>query len=145
MSETTSTTNSTTSESVSSTKISESTQQQQPPAQPDVVANTPLVTAANLANYEQSVTDKENTLINSFSNLIVSNHTSVVGGGDLLLLQHQTSNGVAAPKTNGKAAAVLNFDTVNEDDDVILRNANGAPPLTTNGNGHTDHSLDNKM
>lgn len=108
---------------------------------PDLLA-APHV-ADNVANYEQSVTDKENTLINSFSNLIVNNHSQVTPD---LFMQHQTSNGVAAvvPKSNGKSV-VVNFDTVNEDDDVLLLSGTNGAPLTKNGNGHTEHSLDNKM
>lgn len=85
-----------------------------------------------ISDYEQSVTDKENALINSFSNLIVENNHH----------NHQEINNVALHqqniKTNGKA---LDIDLVNEDHQLIMRNNSAI----SNGNGHTDHSLDNKM
>lgn len=79
----------------------------------------------NMATYEMSVTNKENSLINSFSNLI--EHQS-----------HPTLNiqefNAQNAKTNGKS----DIDATN-DGNLIIKSA------ISNGNGHTDHSLDNEL
>lgn len=75
----------------------------------------------NMATYEMSVTNKENSLINSFSNLIENQ-------------SHPTLNIQDFNKTNGKS----DIDTTN-DGNLIIKSA------ISNGNGHTDISLDNEL
>lgn len=80
----------------------------------------------NMATYEESVTNKENALINSFSNLIEhQSHPT---------LNIQEFNNAQNAKTNGKT----DIDATN-DDNLIIKSA------ISNGNGHTDHSLDNEL
>lgn len=83
-----------------------------------------------LGEYEKSVTDKENALINTFSNLIENNLISTTTQQSP---QHHSDNGLHNNlKTNGK---LLDF-TINDEQQ---------PPIS-NGNGHTlINSLDNKM
>lgn len=77
--------------------------------------------------YEKSVTDKENALINSFSNLIENNSIQ-----DINVVQQQKAN----IKTNGK---VVDYNLLN-DDNLIIKSA-----ISNGNNGHSDHNLDNKM
>lgn len=79
----------------------------------------------NKATYETSVTNKENALINSFSNLIEHQPHPT--------LNIQEFNAQNA-KTNGKT----DIDATN-DGNLIMKSA------ISNGNGHTDHSLDNEL
>ncbi|XP_037036287.1 ensconsin isoform X14 [Bradysia coprophila] len=80
----------------------------------------------NMATYEMSVTNKENALMNSFSNLIEHQPPHPT-------LNIQEFNAQNA-KTNGKSEV----DATN-DDNLIIKSA------ISNGNGHTDHSLDNEL
>ncbi len=80
----------------------------------------------NMATYEMSVTNKENALINSFSNLIEHQPSHPT-------LNIQEFNAQNA-KTNGKS----DVDATN-DGNLIIKSA------ISNGNGHTDHSLDNEL
>lgn len=83
-------------------------------------------TKNSTSDFEKSVTDKENALINSFSNLIENNVTQSPQ-------HHADNNGLHNNvKTNGK---LIDF-TINDEHQ---------PPIS-NGNGHTlINSLDNKM
>lgn len=82
-----------------------------------------------LGDYEKSVTDKENALIHTFSNLIENNLISTTPTQQSPQ-HHADNNGVH--KTNGK---LIDF-TLNDEHQ---------PPIS-NGNGHTlINSLDNKM
>lgn len=89
-------------------------------------------TKNSLNEYEKSVTDKENAIINSFSNLIENNLISTTMQQSPQH-QHADNNGLHNNlKTNGK---LLDF-TLNDEHQ---------PPIS-NGNGHTlINSLDNKM
>lgn len=82
-------------------------------------------------DYEKSVTDKENALINTFSNLIENNVISTTTPQSPQ--HHADNNGLHNNlKTNGK---LLDF-TINDEHQ---------PPVS-NGNGHTlINNLDNKM
>lgn len=79
----------------------------------------------SIGSYEMSVTNKENALISSFSNLI--EHQS-----------HPTLNiqefNAQNAKTNGKSEIDAPIDG-----NLIIKSA------ISNGNGHTDHSLDNEL
>lgn len=101
-----------------------------------VDTNAVVTSVTNRSNdYEQSVTDKENALINSFSNLIENNQHNQQQ--NIHHLQQQEISNVlpTSPASNGKTnGKVLDFDDlVNEDHQLIMRN----------GNGHNDHSIDN--
>lgn len=100
----------------------------------------------SLADYEKSVTDKENAMINTFSNLIDNNllptqqNQQQQQTQQLIHHQIQENNLHSNMKTNGK---LLDFDPLSVDDhhqnDIIK-----AP--ISNGNGHTlINNLDNKM
>lgn len=80
-----------------------------------------------MGDYEKSVTDKENALIHTFSNLIENNLTPQSPQ------HHGDNNGLHNNlKTNGK---LIDFSLNDEHQ----------PPIS-NGNGHTlINSLDNKM
>lgn len=81
----------------------------------------------NMATYEMSVTNKENALMNSFSNLIEHQPPP-----------HPTLNieefNAQNAKTNGKSDV-----NATNDGNLIIKSA------ISNGNGHTDHSLDNEL
>lgn len=88
----------------------------------------------NMVSYEMSVTNKENALMNSFSNLIerqapLPPHPT---------LNVQEFNAQNAAKTNGKSSEVVVVDATT-DGNLIIKSA------ISNGNGHTDHSLDNEL
>lgn len=84
-----------------------------------------------LSDYEKSVTDKENALIHTFSNLIENN--LITTATQQSPQHHADNNGVHNNlKTNGK---LLDF-TLNDEHQAPI----------SNGNGHTlINSLDNKM
>lgn len=104
----------------------ESTQPTDEPARNDETSANNTKNA--LGDYEKSVTDKENALIHTFSNLIENNLISTPTQQSPQ--HHADNNGVH--KTNGK---LIDF-TLNDEHQ---------PPIS-NGNGHTlINSLDNKM
>lgn len=80
----------------------------------------------NVATYEMSVTNKENALMNSFSNLIEHQPPHPT-------LNIQEFNAQNA-KTNGKSDVAATIDG-----NLIIKSA------ISNGNGHSDHSLDNEL
>lgn len=112
--------------------------------------SSPTNTAANDANpkllvdYEKTVTDKENAMIHTFSNLIDNNllPTQHQQQQTQQLIQHQIqeNNLHSNMKTNGK---LLDFDPLSVDDHH--QNDIMKTPIS-NGNGHTlINNLDNKM
>lgn len=111
----------------------------EPSMQPPQNDNTSANNSKNaLVDYEKSVTDKENALIHTFSNLIENNLISTTTHQQSPQY-HAENNGVHNNlKTNGK---LLDF-TLNGEHQSPISNGNG----NGNGNGHTlITSLDNKM
>lgn len=89
-------------------------------------------------SYEKSVTDKENALINSFSNLIENN---LVSSQQQQQQQIHENNHQNSLKSNGKL--IDSFDPLSSDNDH--QNDLIKMPIS-NGNGHPLISnLDNKM
>lgn len=88
-----------------------------------------------MGDYEQSVTDKENALIHSFSNLIENN---LLPTQQTNIHQIQENNLHNNLKTNGK---LIDFNSLADDHQMDIIKA----PIS-NGNGHTlINNLDNKM
>lgn len=125
---------------------SSSTEQQTPP-QEQQQESTNVTNAFNLANnesqsnrrqlneYEKSVTDKENALIHTFSNLIENNLLPTQQTNIHVIHENNFHNNM---KTNGK---LIDFDLMGNDhqNDAIKT------PIS-NGNGHTHiNNFDNKM
>lgn len=103
---------------------------------PATADNIPLSSANDtnrklIGDYEKTVTDKENALINTFSNLIENN---LLPTQQANVIQIQENNVLINNKTNGK---LVDFNTA--DQNVIIKSA------ISNGNGHTLINLDNKM
>ena len=85
--------------------------------------------------YEQSVMDKENSLINSFSNMIIDENVKNIQQ-NLQQQQQMQAQLVAAEETNGKLFAELQ----NNDTDLMTT----TPTTVANGNGHHIDSINNK-
>lgn len=85
--------------------------------------------------YEQSVIDKENSLINSFSNMIIDENVKNIQQ-NLQQQQQIQAQLVAAEETNGKLFAELQ----NNDTDLTTT----TPTTVANGNGHHIDSINNK-
>ena len=102
------------------------------PKTSDNMTITPATNKTSHSDYEKCVTDKENSLINSFSNLITSQQQHNLN--DISLLSNTVP---AVIKTNGK----VDFNPLNNDSLIITNNT------ISNGNGHhgSDVSLDNKL
>lgn len=109
--------------------------------------NIEPVTAAvpTIVDYEKSVTDKENALINSFSNLIVNSQQQQQQNNHLNhmnLQKQEISNGkttTTMTTTNGGSFVAFD-DLVNEDHQQPQQQLITS---ISNGNGHTDRSIDN--
>lgn len=108
----------------------EQTQQQQQ-AQPTTIIPEPQNTQAM---YEQSVIDKENSLINSFSNMIIDENVKNIQQN--LHQQQQLQAQIVVEETNGKKFAELQ----NNDSNITTT----TPTSVANGNGHHIESINNK-
>lgn len=99
----------------------------------NVPATTPITDSNRklIGDYEKTVTDKENALINTFSNLIENNLLPTQQNNVI-----QENNVLHNNKTNGK---LVDFNALTDDQNVIIKSA------ISNGNGHTLINLDNKM
>ncbi|XP_059221482.1 inner centromere protein A isoform X4 [Stomoxys calcitrans] len=116
----------------------------QPETQSQIQQSTPVI-AANIANttttepqntqamYEQSVIDKENSLINSFSNMIIDENVKNIQQN--LQQQQQIQAQIVAEETNGKQIFV---ELQNNDTNTTT------PQSVANGNGHHIESINNK-
>lgn len=130
----------TTSGSSSSTATTPPTPASQPPkedhinnqqqAQPIIIPE-PQNTQAM---YEQSVIDKENSLINSFSNMIIDENVKNIQQN--LQQQQQLQAQIVVEETNGKLFAELQSNDSN--------NITTTPTSVANGNGHHIESINNK-
>lgn len=91
-----------------------------------------------IGDYETSVTDKENALIHSFSNLIENNLTAPQQTPPTNNIHHSDSNSLHNNvKTNGK---LVDFSLTDDHQNDIVKG-----PIS-NGNGHAlINNLDNKM
>lgn len=113
---------------------SEATSEATTPQNDEMSANN---TKNSMGDYEKSVTDKENALIHTFSNLIETKLISTTTPQQQQQQQspqhHSDNNGLHNNlKTNGK---LIDFRLNDE-----------LQPPISNGNGHTlINSLDNKM
>lgn len=91
----------------------------------------------SINDYEQSVTDKENALMNSFSNLIENKLLpQQQQQTNNVINHHQENNVLINNKTNGK---MVDFDPLADEQNAIIKTA------MSNGNGHARINLDNKM
>uniref|UniRef100_A0A1I8PTP9 MAP7 domain-containing protein n=1 Tax=Stomoxys calcitrans TaxID=35570 RepID=A0A1I8PTP9_STOCA len=116
----------------------------QPETQSQIQQSTPVI-VANIANttttepqntqamYEQSVIDKENSLINSFSNMIIDENVKNIQQN--LQQQQQIQAQIVAEETNGKQIFV---ELQNNDTNTTT------PQSVANGNGHHIESISNK-
>lgn len=107
----------------------EHTQQQ---AQPITIIPEPQNTQAM---YEQSVIDKENSLINSFSNMIIDENVKNIQQN--LQQQQQLQAQIVVEETNGKIFTELQKNDGNTTTTIT-------PTSVANGNGHHIESINNK-
>lgn len=120
-------------DSISSPNISVSADQTTINTSTTVDTPTTDTNRKQLGDYEKTVTDKENALINTFSNLIENNLLPTQQNN---VIQMQENNLLHNNKTNGK---LVDFNSLTDDQNVIIKSA------IANGNGHTLINLDNKM
>ncbi|XP_065359466.1 histone-lysine N-methyltransferase, H3 lysine-79 specific isoform X10 [Calliphora vicina] len=105
--------------------------QQQQQAQPTTIIPEPQNTQAM---YEQSVIDKENSLINSFSNMIIDENVKNIQQN--IHQQQQLQAQIVVEETNGKKFVELQ----NNDSNITTT----TPTSVANGNGHHIESINNK-
>ncbi|KAM7355598.1 MAP7 domain containing protein ensconsin isoform 5-T5 [Cochliomyia hominivorax] len=124
------------------TPASQQQQQQTPSNQQEQIQqqaqpNPPLIPEPQntQAMYEQSVIDKENSLINSFSNMIIDEN--VKNFQQNLHQQQQLQAQIVVEETNGKKFVELQ----NNDSNNITTTT---PTSVANGNGHHIESINNK-
>lgn len=86
--------------------------------------------------YEQSVIDKENSLINTFSNMIIDENVKNIQQN--LQQQQQLQGQFVVEETNGKLFADLH----NKDSNITATTT--TPTSVANGNGHHIESINNK-